>query len=135
MKKGQAAIEYMVVVAVGLLVLIPIVYYSSRSFQNYKEDTNILSAKTTVEKIGENVDWVYSQGYPARVQIKVYVPEKVTLASLENRTVLMRIYSTSGPKDVYYETISDMVGALPSRAGFYRLSVAATDGFVNVSVQ
>ena len=133
--KGPTAVECVVVIAVGLLILTPMIYFSGKYFQGYKEDTNVLSAKTTVEKIGENVDWVYSQGYPSRVQVTVYIPEGIETASLENRNVLLRIGSTSGSKDVFYTTVSDMVGELPTKSGFYKLSIAAINGYVNVSVQ
>jgi hypothetical protein len=132
--KAQAAVEYMTVIGIGLIILTAILYYSTRSFQNYKEDTNVLSAKNTVDKVGENVDWVYSQGYPSRVQISVYIPDDVEMASLANRTVLMRMKSTSGTKDIFYNTIGDMQGSLPENSGFYHLSIAAVNGYVNVSV-
>jgi hypothetical protein len=133
--KAQSAVEYLVIVGIGLIILTPILYYSNKSFQNYKEDSNILAAKTTVDKIGENVDWVYSQGYPSRVQIRVYIPENVESTSLVDRTVLIKMESTSGAKDVFYETIGDMQGSIPTKSGFYFLSLVAMDGYVNVTLQ
>lgn len=132
--KGQSAVEYMVIIAIGLVILTPILYYSGQSFRNYKEDTNILAAKNTVEKIGENVDWICSQGSPSRVRINVYIPENIIQGSLQDKTVLFNIDSESGPKDVFYETVCDMNGELPVKSGFYYLSVAAVNGYVNITV-
>ena len=132
--KGQAAIEYMVIIGIALLILTPILYYSGKSFSNYKEDTNILSARNTVEKIGENADWICAQGSPARVQINVHMPEDIIEASLENRTVLLRIESTSGAKEVFYESVCDLQGELPVKEGFYYLALVAVDNYVNITV-
>lgn len=131
--KGQTALEYFIIVSVAFLILLPLVIYANELIINYNDETRISLAENAVKKIGENSDWVYSQGQPAMRTFPVYMPGGIEHVSLESSTVLIRVRTTAGTQDSYYNTISPLNGSLPSSEGYYMVSLTAYQNFVNVS--
>jgi len=131
--KAQVAIEYLIIVSVAIIVLLPLIIYANEMIRNYNEETKISLAKNAVKKLGESADWVYSQGQPAKLTTEVYFPEGITQASLENNTILLRMKILSGISDIYYSTISPLNGSIPSNAGYYTISIIAYQNYVNIS--
>lgn len=131
--KSQVSVEYLVIISVAFLILTPLIVYSYQLFIGYKDETKIALAKDLVKKVGEGADWVYSQGYPARMCLKVTVPEGVTEASLLNKTVLLKIKTVAGETDIYHNTNAPLNGSLPVKAGVYKICLIAFPEYVNVS--
>jgi len=131
--KAQVSLEYLTIVSIALLILVPLVLYANQMFLGYRENTRTSLAKNAVKKIGENADWVYSQGQPARREIQVYMPDGIEEASLENNEVLLRIRTSAGTSDIFYRTISPLDGSIPSNSGYYKISLVAFQNYVNIS--
>jgi len=134
MTKAQVATEYLVIIAVGVAILIPMVVYLNDMYISYKDDSNIASAKTAAEKIASLTNWVYSQGKPAKVVASVYLPGGIEEIELENKTITFKMKTKSGIVDVSKDTTAIIAGSLPTSKGFYRVAVIAEDDFVNITV-
>jgi len=132
--KGQVATEYLIIVSVALIILIPLALYVNQSLMGYRDDTKTSRAWTTVKKLGESSDWVYSQGPPAKLTLEIYIPEDVEEISLSDKTFLFRIRTSAGISDVYYTTVSELDGYIPKDSGYYYVSLTAFSNYVNVSV-
>jgi len=132
--RAQAAIEYYTIIAVALLILLPLSFYVNQLLMGYRDDTKISMARDAVKKLGESADWVYSQGPPARLSVKVYVPEGVEQTSLDNKIILLRVRTSAGITDVYYETVPSLNGSIPIENGYYSISLTAYGNYVNISV-
>lgn len=131
--KAQTAVEYFIIVSVALLILLPLILYINDLIIGYNDKTRVSLAENAVKKIGENADWVYSQGQPARRTFEVYMPGGIDQISFENRTIVIRVKTSAGSSDSYYNTISPLNGSLPSSEGYYTISLAAFQNFVNAS--
>lgn len=131
--KAQTAVEYFIIITVAFLILLPLILYMNELIISYNDETRISLAENAVKKIGENADWVYSQGQPARRTFEVYMPGSIDQASLENKTILIRVKTSAGATDSYYNTISPLNGSLPSSEGYSKISLTAFQNFVNVS--
>lgn len=131
--KGQTALEYFIIVSVAFLILLPLVIYANELIISYNDETRISLAENAVKKIGENADWVYSQGQPAKRTFELYMPGSIDQVSLENSTVLIRVKTSAGTSDIYYTAISPLDGSLPSSKGYYKMSLTAYQNFVNIS--
>ena len=131
--KAQVSIEYLIIVSVAIMILLPLIIYVNEMIRNYNEETKISLAKNAVKKLGESADWVYSQGEPAKMETEVYFPEGIAQTSLENNTILLRMKVLSGTSDVYYSTISPLNGSIPSIPGYYTISLVSYQNYVNIS--
>lgn len=131
--KSQVSVEYLIIISVAIMILIPIILYANELLLGYKDDTKISLARNAVEKIGENVDWVYSQGAPAKRSLEVYIPEGIEQINLENKTILFKIKTRAGTSDIFYTTVANLSGSIPMQSSYYKLSLTAHQNFVNIS--
>ncbi len=132
--KGQAAVDYFTIISVALLILLPLILYVNQLLSAYKDDSNILSAKNAVNKLGETVDWVYSQGPPAKHTFIVYIPEGVETISFDNKMIFFKVKTSAGTTDVYYQTIASLNGTISNKSGYYHVSLTAFDNQVKIDV-
>jgi len=132
--KSQAASEFLIIVSIALTILIPLILLVNQSLMGYRDDTKISLAKEMVNKMGQNSDWVFSQGPPAKVTIEIYVPDGIVSSSLSNKMILYNVKNSAGITDIYYNTVSGMKGSLPEKSGYYFVSLTSYSDYVNISV-
>ena len=123
--KAQIAVEYLIIVGVAMMILLPLSLYLNQTLIGYRDDTKLSKAWNTVKKLGQNADWVHSQGPPAKVTVEIYVPEDVAEVSLDNNMILYRISTSAGISDVFYNTVPSLSGTLPDGSQYYFVSVTA----------
>jgi len=132
--KSQVAVEYLIIVSVAFMILIPTILYLNQSFIGYSDDNKLSKASETVKKIGQTADWVYSQGPPAKQTIEIFIPKDLEEISLNNKTVLFKVRTSAGVSDIFYESVAPLNGTLPSNSGYYFISLTAFQDYVNISV-
>ncbi|RLJ09600.1 MAG: hypothetical protein DRP15_03155 [Candidatus Aenigmatarchaeota archaeon] len=130
--KAQAAFEYLMIFGVIIAFITPVWIYLS-SIQSQTNSQLLLSyAKNAAEQIVDAAELVYSQGPPAKIKIKVYIPNVVS-ANITNNTVIFRVRFDSTITDVYSTSSAPLNGSLPQETGNYWITVEAVDSYVNIS--
>lgn len=129
--KAQSAVEYLIIVSVALLIIIPFLAYVNQSFSNYKENSKIIQAKNAVKKLGEAADFVYSQGPPAKLTMRICIPEGIQSVSF-NKHILFKIKTSAGISDIFYDTIGEIRGTIPIKSGCYYFSLIAHQTYVQI---
>ena len=133
--KAQSSSEFLIIVSVALTILIPLILLVNQSLMGYRDDTKISLAKEAVKKLGDNADWVFSQGPPAKVTVEVYIPDGVESVSINNKyEILYKVRTSAGISDVYYDTVPELRGTLPEKSGYYFVSLTSFSNYVNISV-
>lgn len=131
---GQAAIEYMMIISITLVIMIPLLFLVNSYMAEGKDELRVRALEDSVNSLAEVSDMVYFQGYPAKMTMNFYVPEGVVLAEANENLLRVRIRTSSGNQDIVSFTQANLTGSLPTNSGTYRLSIAAQeDGLVNVS--
>ena len=131
--KAQVAIEYMVIISVAFIILIPLIIYGNDLLRIYNDDARISITRNTVDKLGKGIDWVYSQGKPAKLSSRIFIPEGITNVSIENKTIILKIKTSGGISDIYYTTVASLNGSLPINNGYYTVSLISYGNYVNIS--
>ena len=132
--KAQIATEYLIIVSFALMVLIPYTLYLQNVSQSFTEDNNLIVASNSVQKIGQIADWVYYQGEPAKLRIVVSIPKNVENISFIDKTMNWKVRTGAGVSDIYYNSIANLTGNLPTVPGYYNVLVQAMGNKVNISV-
>jgi len=132
--KLQIATEYLIIVSFALMVLIPYILYLYSASLQYQEQNSLTIASESVKKIGEACDWVYLQGEPAKLTLKILIPKNVENITFLNKTIVWKVRTSAGLSDVYYNCLANVSGYLPNRDGEYLVSVEALKGGVKISV-
>ena len=129
--KGQAALDYMIISAFSLVLIIPVFYYAVV----YSSDS-ITVAQTTdaVNTLAKAADNTYSLGEGSLSKIQVNVPNGVQSVAISSNIVSMRVATTSGISDVVSVTKAPVNGSIPTKQGTYSVVLNNTGPFVSIGV-
>ena len=132
--KGQAAIEYMMIISISMVILVPLMFIVNSYISGSRDEMKIRSMEDSIDSLGESAEMIYFQGYPAKMTMKFYVPERAKNATLDGNLIWIKLGTDSGYTDIVTTTQANMTGVLPTEPGSYMLEIMATeDGLVNVS--
>ena len=132
--KSQAAFEYMLIVMIVLAFLVPLWAYLYNIQSQSGTEISISYAKTAVRDIINNADLVYSQGPPAKVKIKIYIPSGVEEINISGTTINFKVRVDSEVSDIFGESIAQLNGSLPTQEGNYYVNIEAKEDYVQISV-
>jgi uncharacterized protein (UPF0333 family) len=133
--EAQASFEYMMIFALALAFAIPVWVYISSLQQSTGEELSLSYAKNAVNQITSAADLVYTQGSPAKVKLNVYIPSRVDMINITNKTVNFRILSSAGPSDVFSESVANLTGTLSSSEGMYWIDVESKGDYVQITAE
>lgn len=122
-KRGQASTEYIIIIGIILVLLIPLFWYAwNRASKDVKEN----QAADCVQSLAQGADEVYSLSPGSKKYITCNVPGSVTAWNVQNKEINMKL-STSG--DHVAVTQGDVVQGidLPTAKGTYRIPVELLD--------
>ena len=138
MRRGQVAIEYMMIVGLVLLVLIPVAYYSLKEIQT---STIQNSAEDAVRTLAIAADEVYALGPGSRKLVEVNVPEGVvqveigcpgTCQEIEERKIMLTISIYGNEADIFARAKSQVQGSISISSGRKSVEVVACESYVSI---
>lgn len=130
--KAQTAFEYMIIAIIVLGFLTPVWLYISQVQTQSTEQFSLTYAKNAVKKLAENADLVYSQRLGAKVKVGIYIPNGVEGINITGKTVIMKVYSSSGTVDIFETSMANLNGSLPADAGFHWVLIEAMGDYVQI---
>jgi hypothetical protein len=115
--KNQSALEFMTIVATGLLLLVVASYFGYNYIINYTQDIDSLNARQMSSNLVSAVNLVYSQGVGAKTRISFTVPANLVLNKTyaSNREINVRFGDP--PADAVGVPAVTVYGTLPTRSG------------------
>ncbi|MBI4181569.1 MAG: hypothetical protein HY520_01210 [Candidatus Aenigmarchaeota archaeon] len=133
-RRGQVAFEYIIIVGLVLLFLIPLWAYITSVKSQTSAQLSLTYAQTAADRLVSNADLVHSQGQPAKVTMRLYLPPGIQNVSFLNTTILLKVWVNDRLTDVAATSIAPLNGSLPAREGTYRVALESFGTYVNVSV-
>lgn len=133
-KKAQAALEYMLIMGIALAILVPLFSVVSSQTYSFKTEMKLSSVEDSLQNLADSSDMVYSQGYPAKITTKLYLPEGTLYTNVTENIFHVRIKKKSGPVDISSFPEANLTGSLPESPGSYQIELKMTEkGVVNVT--
>ena len=135
--RGQASVEWMVILSVAILILAVMLSFNQDSYQSFRSNLRVSKAKSTLNDLKNAADFVYSQGSGAKTRIYVTIPHAsnftITTLSTGKGQIQTVVYVKGREEyfDVY--TNANLTGSLPSNAGGYCIDVESLEEVVNIS--
>ncbi len=133
MNKSQAAIEYLVLSTVLILIISIVLWYSLTISSNTSAQIKVSQLQSLVKRLKEVSDILCIEGEPARHSISAYIPSGVVDAGFENYTIFYNIRIDSSIVPVYDVSNCKLNGSLPINEGYYVIVLEAMEGYVNVT--
>jgi uncharacterized protein (UPF0333 family) len=131
--KAQIAVEYIIIVSLVIAFLIPVWGYIGGVKRQANTQLMFSYAQNAVDRIVDTAELVYSQGPPAKLRIKVYIPQGVENINVTGYMARMGISLEGQYSDVMAASSAPMNGTLPTIEGSYWVSIEAADNHVEIS--
>jgi len=132
-QKAQVAFEYMAIVGIALVFLIPIWLYVVQIQQSTSAELSVSYMRNAIDNIVHTSNLVYSQGPPAKVPLNIYIPNGVELVNITNNIIHIRLWTPSGVLDLTGSSVADLSGTLPTSEGLYKIYIEAKDNYVEIT--
>ena len=122
------------IISIIMVIMIPLLFLVNSYMTHGKDELKIRALEDSVDSLAEASEMVYFQGYPAKMTIKFYVPEGVSMTNVTENLIRVKVRTSSGFMDVVAQTQANLTGGLPTNSGTYRLNIVAEEsGVVNVT--
>ena len=134
-KRGQASVEYLILIGVMLAFLIPLFYYALGEIST---NLKAVQADNTVSLIVGKIDSVYNLGSGNREKLKVTIPRGTSnLTVLQNNTIQLDLLIYGNKTEIFKTSKAvNIKGSLPIAPGTYFLIIEGLDnGEVSVDVK
>lgn len=138
--KGQAALEYMVMISIALLIAAPIILQAQTSMQDVESLSKSSRIDSTLDSIEQGARLVNSQGSPARTTFAVTLPDRIVEARAEDNYVLYVRRGPNGNQTFVRFFSFNVTGNPPASDGLHRVQVEAVSpegepDYVNITSQ
>ena len=125
--RGQSAIEYVIVVSIALLILIPLWVHVNNSVSVMRTELQSSYSLHAVSRLKAASDSVYVQGEPAKFTVIVTFPDGIESVTISNYEIFIRTNTPAGVSDAIATTLGPVTGSLSTTAGSHRVTVMMND--------
>jgi len=147
--KGQAAMEYMTMIGLSLLILMGLLVVVHFMTTSASDQMNMNTAHDAVNKLKESADFVYIHGHPTTITVYASIPGNVAESNqstylgrpgnLPGRTINIGMLVGDEVNDIYSVTKGNVVGNLPKTQGYYVFVIESTgddaSSPINISIK
>ena len=130
---GQAALEYMIIISIALVMISPLILRSQETIGNIQSAKNTVTLGSSLDTIQKGVKLVYSQGEPSKLSFDVKIPPGVVNASVQDTYIYYAIEVNGGEAPYYRFFDFNLTGELPEERGLYTISAKSEGDNVNIS--
>ena len=117
-----------------LLILTPLWVYLFSYSNNLNYQISINYAQDLVDSVRDAAEFVYTQGSPATMPLRVHVPSNTVDINSTGNIISVFVDTPAGISEVYTDTNFNITMSIPILEGEYLLRVKAEGGYVNVSL-
>lgn len=132
---GQAAIEYLTVIGIALLVSTPLIIQTQQSSIEVQSAFNDGLVQNALNAVEEAASLVNSQGDPARVTFRIRLPSGINQTNVSDQFLYIQRRTPNGYTDFYNTLEFNVSGDLPEDPGVHRMVAEAEDDYVNITAQ
>ncbi len=105
--RAQASFEYMTVVAIVLIIIMPLLAY----FYIYTSSSvQISQAQESVRKVANAIEYVASGGPGTRTTVTIQIPSYTSDVFIGNKTVMIKLDVPTGATEVYETVDKPIIG-------------------------
>lgn len=131
--KSQSSLEFLIIVMLGIVFLIPITNYIAIYQITYRDTYKINAAKDVTETLSQAADNIFLQGYPAGITLNINMPAGIYDSSISERTIQLKVQISSGVTDVFSFSKEDVKGSLPKSQGLHKILIKNEKTFVSIN--
>jgi uncharacterized protein (UPF0333 family) len=134
MGRGQAGMEYMLVVGFSILLILPVVAIFGSEKQSISDQVNDRQAASIARNIADSAETVYYLGKPTKTTLKVYMPHTVKSFTIGTNYVSVIIEKGGDLVEIppAYSAVN-LSGNITVKPGLQYIVITADDRQVNIT--
>lgn len=129
-KKGQIAVEYVILVAIVTALSIAMLLIS----MYYSRHVETVVETSQVDRLGRQIvdtaETVFFYGVPSKSTIKTYMPNHVTAITVHTNELVFTIKTAAGTSDIGYVSAVPLQGSMSPTKGLKTIVIEAREGLV-----
>ena len=126
--KSQISIEYMTIVGIFFILMIPVIYFGVGELNN---QIALAQADDAVRILKESADRVYALGPGSRIYSYITLPGSVDDIYFQGKEIVINISVFGGSSQITRTTLANITGVLRKSKGTYKVQFETlTSGFV-----
>lgn len=129
MKRGQISVEYLILIGVIFLAIIPIFYYA---LQQSSQNVRMNEANDFVSTLASTADMVYALGPGSQDYVKVVMPGGVENVSISRNEISLKVRIFGGIADIFAYSKANLIGSISTGSGSRHISVKNINGTVRI---
>jgi uncharacterized protein (UPF0333 family) len=124
-KRGQLAIEYLIIVGFSFLMVAGILIVFS--IQNTNQNYSVVDSQidTIANRIAQSVEEVFYLGEPSRKTITFYMPSNIDEVLIFDNEILFKAKLSGGLSDFYYPLKVQVEGNISTSEGIKHVLIIA----------
>jgi len=123
LRRGQSAIEYLFLVALIVVILVPLFYYGTAESTDVKKQ----KAEDAVKTVTKLADDVHYLGPGNRIETVINVPRGTVESEVREKIVKLVVSGDAAYSDITEYAIANLTGYIPSVPGTYTMVAEASD--------
>jgi hypothetical protein len=133
--RAQTAIEYFIIAGMVLMFMVPIWAYIVTTQQQTTQQLSLTYARNAAKQISDAASLVHSQGAPAKINIKVFIPSGVKNVTIVDKTIVFQVMAGSQTSEIWYTSTAEMQGEekIPVNEGYYYFDIISHDTYVEIN--
>lgn len=132
--KGQAAIEYMTVLSLALLLASPFVLRAQDSILDLRSNSNVVTVENSLNDIEVAAETVNAAGEPAARTFTVRMPQTLQKTWVLDNAIVVQLKTPSARSNHTRTFDFNVSGELPDKPGRHRLKTQANNSEVELEV-
>jgi hypothetical protein len=133
--RGQFAVEHMLVVAFGILIMIPIIYFFYSYSVNQMDEVTMTQLNRMGNDIINNAESVYYMGNPSRITLDSNMPAGVrNITIVGNKELVFKVTYKDKLSDVAFSSNVPIVGPYLNETNTNCNSVCYSAGLKHITV-
>lgn len=133
-KKGQASIEYLIIVGFVVFVLIVtlgIAFFYSGSI---KDRIRFMDLSGCASKIISSSESVFYAGNPSKTTISCYLPDNIKEINITENSLIFSIQTNSGISKTAFSSNVPISGNIPTFSGSRKIIIQAQENTVSIGL-
>ena len=134
-KSAQVGMEYMMVVGLALLMIMPLVVIYGYEKESIKDQVSDQQAHNIARKMSDAAETVYYLGKPSKTTLKVYMPHRIDSAIITPyNEIIFNYRTTSGLRNTTPVLCPiNITGTITTNPGLQYITLTADDNVVNIT--
>lgn len=132
--KAQAAVEYLTVFGIALLLSTPFILKAQSSILELRTGSSVVALQNSMDKTEYAVQTVSASGEPAQMGFSFEVPKTVESGEIVNNSIVYTVKTQAGESQLIRTFESNVTGNVPEKAGKHRVKVYAKNSKTFVEV-